>query len=264
MSVRNIIVIDEEKCDGCELCVDACAEGAIQIIDGKAKLVSDILCDGFGACLGSCPQEALIIEQRDVEDYDEEAVEKHLEQIDKNKKMFEEKQKEKQQTEIKQVAHSSHSCPGAAMRALTPSQTDADLSQLPLQSQLGHWPVQLMLVPPHAPFLKDADLLICADCVPFTVPDFHSRYLAGRAVLVGCPKLDDLQFYHEKLKDIFREAQPKKVTVLKMEVPCCNGIAQAAIMALKEVSPGIPSEVHTIGIRGGIQVEDIKEARTAS
>ncbi|RKX26703.1 MAG: hypothetical protein DRP45_02920 [Candidatus Zixiibacteriota bacterium] len=128
----------------------------------------------------------------------------------------------------------------------------SDLSQPVMPSQLGHWPVQLMLVPPHAPFLKDADLLFCADCVPFTVPDFHFRYLTGRAVIVGCPKLDDLNHYFEKLKAIFQEAAPRSITVLKMEVPCCNGIAQIAVQARNEVAPNIPVEVHTIGVRGNI------------
>ena len=122
-----------------------------------------------------------------------------------------------------------------------------------MPSQLGHWPIQLMLVPPQAPFLKNADLLFCADCVPFTVPDFHFRYMTGRAVIVGCPKLDDLQHYADKLKAMFAEARPRRITVLKMEVPCCHGIAQIAVQARNEVIPDVPIEVHTIGIQGGIE-----------
>jgi len=130
-----------------------------------------------------------------------------------------------------------------------------------MPSQLGHWPIQLMLVPPHAPFLKNADLLICADCVPFTVADFHFRYLTGRAVIVGCPKLDNLQHYFEKLKDIFREAAPRSITILKMEVPCCHGIAQAAVQARNEMAPEVPIEVHTIGIKGEIECKTPSRAQ---
>jgi hypothetical protein len=130
-------------------------------------------------------------------------------------------------------------------------------------SQLGQWPVQLMLVPPGAPFLKNSDMLICADCVPFAIPDFHQRYLAGRSLVVGCPKLDDLQFYYEKLKDICAEAAPQKITVLKMEVPCCNGIAEATIQARNEVIPNTPIDVHTIGIRGEVECEAIPAGTAA-
>ena len=253
MAIRNIIEIDEEKCDGCAQCVDACAEGAIEIIDGVAKLVGEIYCDGFGACLGSCPQDALTIEQREADEYDEQAVEELLE-TKKKKPVLNQPESKPEPMPIHQ------GCPGSAMRSFgQQNQTaDFDSNQLPLQSQLGHWPVQIMLVPPQAPFLKNADLLICADCVPFAVPDFHSRYLKGRALLVGCPKLDDLQHYLQKMKDIFKTALPKKITVLKMEVPCCTGIAKAAIMARDEASPRIEVEVHTIRISGGIVVEDAR------
>lgn len=240
MALRKVVLIDEDLCDGCGECVPSCAEGAIQIINGKAKLVGDNLCDGMGACLGDCPLGAITIEEREADEFDETAVEKHLSKIN----VLESKPQ--------QIA-SAPSCPGSMARQFDQTamtQTDGIPAGLP--SQLNHWPIQLMLVPPHAPFLKGADLLICADCVPFTVPDFHTRYLSNRAVLVGCPKLDDLKFYLEKLKDIFKEAQPSRITVLKMEVPCCNGIAQASLMAHKETCSEIPIEVHTIGIRGGI------------
>jgi hypothetical protein len=124
-------------------------------------------------------------------------------------------------------------------------------------SCLAHWPVQLNLIPAQAPFLKGADLVICADCVPFVVPDFHARYLTGRAVVVGCPKLDDLQAYYQKFREIFSAAGPTRITVLRLEVPCCGGIAQAAIMARKECAPGTPLEVHTLGIRAGVQIQEI-------
>ncbi len=240
MALRKVVLIDEDVCDGCGDCVPSCAEGAIQIIDGKAKLVGDNLCDGMGACLGDCPLGAITIEEREADEFDEIAVSKHLTNINDTKQ-------DPQQIEP------APSCPGSMARKFGPS-SDTQTEGIPggLPSQLNHWPIQLMLVPPHAPFLKGADLLICADCVPFTVPDFHTRYLTNRAVLVGCPKLDDLQHYLEKLKEIFKEAKPARITVLKMEVPCCNGIAQVSLMAHKESCPSVPIEVHTIGVRGGI------------
>jgi len=256
MAVRKIVKIDEEKCDGCGLCVPACAEGAIQLIDGKARLVSEMYCDGLGACLGDCPQGAITVEERDAADYDETAVEKHLSTLkaaEAGPKPLPIMDPDRPRVPMPSPPPSG-GCPGSAMRHFGPT-TEAPsdgVNQPVMPSQLGHWPIQLMLVPPHAPFLKDADLVICADCVPFAVPDFHFRYLTGRAVVVGCPKLDDLQHYHQKLREIFAQGQPRRITVLKMEVPCCHGIAQAAVQACREVAPTIPIEVHTIGIKGGI------------
>ena len=251
MAVRKIIVIDEEKCDGCGDCVAACDEGAIKIIDGKAKLVSDILCDGFGACLGECPQGALTIEEREAEAFDEEVVKQHLART---------------RQPVSVATPPTGGCPGSAMRQFT-APTAAPLmasvtsptavSQPVCPSLLGHWPIQLMLVPPGAPFLQGADLVVCADCVPFTVPDFHARYLQGRAILVGCPKLDDLNFYSEKLQAIFQQAKPSRITVLRMEVPCCGGITDAVLQARERSVPHVPTEVHTIGVRGGILQEPV-------
>ncbi len=251
MAIRKIIEIDEEKCDGCGDCVPSCAEGAIQIIDGKAKVVSETYCDGFGACLGECPQGAITMVEREAPEYNEEAVKKHLAELDKKKitplPVIE-------SSPIPAVAHGG--CPGSAMKRFDrPQQAQQVDVGGNIKSQLHHWPIQLMLVPPHAPFLKGADILVCADCVPFTVPDFHNRYLAGRALIVGCPKLDDLKYYYEKLKDIIKEAAPQKLTVLKMEVPCCTGIAQVTIKARNEVAPEIPVEVITLGIQGGSYAE---------
>ncbi|MFH1129936.1 MAG: 4Fe-4S binding protein, partial [Pseudomonadota bacterium] len=225
--LRKIIRIDEDKCNGCGLCVPSCAEGALQSIDGKAKLVSEIFCDGLGACLGECPEDALTIEECEVEAFDQAEVDKHF-----------------RPTPAPKPIHShTGSCPGSALRTLQPDfQTDSHSAEKPC---LAHWPVQLMLVPPQAPFLKGADLLICADCVPFAFPNFHSTYLKGRAVLVGCPKLDNLDYYRTKLKDIVEQAKPKSITVLLMEVPCCMGIAQATVEACKEVAPHMPVEIHT-------------------
>jgi NAD-dependent dihydropyrimidine dehydrogenase PreA subunit len=247
MPVRKIIKIDQEKCDGCGECVPACHEGAIEIIDGKARLRDETLCDGLGDCLGECPQGAITIEERQAPAFDKSAVDKNL----------------RAAKSPNPLATGRPSCPGSAMRSFGRSSIAAPTSRLSTQSQLGHWPVQLMLVPPQAPFLVDADLLICADCVPFAIPDFHSRYLSDRAVLVGCPKLDDLHFYAEKLKEIFAVARPKSITVLKMEVPCCSGIAQAALWANEQAGGGTRVQVHTIGIRGEIAT-NMPEARRAT
>jgi len=244
--LRKIIHIDEEKCDGCGQCVPACPEGALEIIDGKAKLVAEIYCDGLGACLGECPRDAITIEEREADPFDEEAVQDLLAD-----RMEEEKKKEQP---APPPFPASGGCPGAALRSFGPKQTSPKEppTEPTQESALRQWPVQLMLVPPFAPYLAGADLLISADCVPFAVPDFHSRFLEGRAVLVGCPKLDDIQFYREKLANIFEVAKPKSVSVLRMEVPCCGGIAMAAIEARNESGPGIPVDVYTVGIEGTV------------
>jgi hypothetical protein len=222
--------------------VTACAEGAIALVDGKARLISETYCDGLGACLGECPRGAIQIEEREAEAFDEEAVRRHLAGS----------RPAVPATAPDPAAPPRFTCPSAALRELRPRPSTAapasgDLGE---PSALGHWPIQLMLVPPGAPFLRGADLLVCADCVPFVVPDFHRRYLSGRAVLVGCPKLDDLEHYREKLRDILAEARPRSLLVARMEVPCCGGIAMAAREARDAVMPELPLEVHVLGIRG--------------
>jgi len=274
MAIRKIVKIDEEKCDGCGLCVPACAEGAIQMIDGKAKVVSETYCDGLGACLGECPQGAITIIEREAPDYDEKAVAEHLKRLGKKANEANSKKESVlampegfQPAHKARHSHAEGGCPGAAMRQFDQASAAQPMPMagagVARPSQLSHWPVQLKLVPPQAPFLKNADLLICADCVPFTIPDFHSRFLAGRALVVGCPKLDDLQYYYQKLKDIFAQAQPSQITVVKMEVPCCNGIAEVALKARNEVAPDITVELHTIGIRGGAVCERIPAGSAA-
>jgi ferredoxin len=229
---REIIEIDEAKCDGCGQCVVACHEGALALIDGKARLVTDTFCDGLGACIGECPQGALTILEREAADFDVAAARHSI---------------------TAPVPRAEGGCQGSAVHALEGSTTvSAGTEEQPPPSSLGHWPVQLMLVPPHAPFLRGADLLVCADCVPFAVPDFHARYLSGRAVVVGCPKLDDLEHYAEKLEAIVREAAPRRLTVVRMEVPCCRGISQTAVNAALGSRISFPVEEHVVGIRGGI------------
>lgn len=229
--VRNIVKIDEELCDGCGECVPSCAEGAIQIIDGKARLVADNLCDGLGDCLGTCPQGAITVEPREAESFDEAAVKAHLKATAEDSGAGATKPAQAPQAQI----HAGGGCPGSAMRklAMTGSATDAPTSQTATTpSRLGHWPVQLHLLPVAGDIWNDADLLVAADCVPFAMPDFHERLLNGKTVAVGCPKLDDISQYVEKLTTIFANNNIKSVTVAHMIVPCCTGIVMAVKQAL--------------------------------
>ncbi|HHY82272.1 MAG TPA: 4Fe-4S binding protein [Clostridiales bacterium] len=243
--IRKIIQIDEEKCNGCGLCVPNCAEGALQIIDGKARLVKDQYCDGLGACLGHCPQDALHIIEREAEEFDEEAAMEFVKSL-----------KESRNQEIKAESNDGHfhshenhnhmhmhmhggGCPGSRVRTFNQDRTAIDPETagsgdiaFSLKSQLQQWPVQLMLVPVQAPYFKNADLLITADCVPYSFADYHPKLLKGKRVVIGCPKLDDLDFYIEKLTAIIKENDLKSITVAFMEVPCCSGMVYAAQQAV--------------------------------
>ncbi len=230
---RNIVKIDEEKCNGCGLCVPSCAEGAIQIINGKAKLIADNLCDGLGACLGDCPQDAITIEQRDAKEFDEQAV-------------------AASQPAVK-VPVRSGGCPSAQALKLSPPKKSLTTKTEIGPSQLGNWPVQLKLVPPSAPFLAEADLLLAADCVPFAYPDFHQKFLVGKTLLIGCPKLDDVEAYGEKLTAILSQNNIQSLTVVRMEVPCCTGLVNLAQQALAASGKDIPFETVTIGIKGELK-----------
>jgi len=239
---RDIILIDEDLCDGCGDCISACAEGALELVNGKAKLKEDFLCDGAGACIGYCPTGALTVIKREAVAYDEVAVEKNLQAI-----------KMASAPEPIPMVHAGGGCPGSAMRSFNVDETSsagspADLGQR--HTQLRQWPVQLMLVPPNAPYFQDADLLIAADCVPFAHPEFHETYLKGKALLVGCPKLDNLEFYVEKLTQIFQLNEIKSVEVVLMEVPCCGGIAQAAHAAREKAGAKFPLKISTVGVQG--------------
>lgn len=239
--IRKIVQIDREKCNGCGLCVPACAEGAIKIIDGKAVLSADNLCDGLGACLGDCPQDAIAIIEREAEEFDEAAVEAHL-------------KKPAERSAEKPAAAPSHGgCPGSRAMSFAAAPESASGNRGgSLPSELRQWPVQLNLVPTTAPYFQDADLLITADCVPFAYADYHRDYLAGKAVVVGCPKLDDNQHYREKLTEIFTMSAIRSITVLRMEVPCCGGIVMAARQALAASGKDIPFKEVTISIRGQV------------
>ncbi|MBM3183340.1 MAG: 4Fe-4S ferredoxin [Chloroflexi bacterium] len=231
---RKIIKIDEEKCDGCGLCALSCAEGALQIIDGKAKLVSEDYCDGLGACIGECPQGALTIEEREAPEFDEEAVKHYLQE------------KRKAEAEL------PCGCPSCTVTQIERPETEipAPGETAHHESMLSHWPVQLRLVPPTAPFLKNADLLLVADCVPFAYADFHRDFLKDHAVLVACPKLDDFDAHLEKLTAVVRQAQPRSLTVIRMEVPCCFGLVHMVKQAVAASGQDIPIEEVVISARG--------------
>jgi NAD-dependent dihydropyrimidine dehydrogenase PreA subunit len=248
---RKIIEIDESLCSGCGECVEACAEGAIQIIDGKAKLVSEIYCDGLGACLGECPQGAITIEKREAVDYDEQATRKHLASIGRDPNAAH-RVDGPGHASAHAALHAAGGCPGSRMRTMKPKPQAAKESGGRVESRLAQWPVQLTLVPPTAPYFRDADLLVTADCVPFAYAEYHRDFLDGKAVVVGCPKLDDIERYRDKLAQIFEHGGVRSVTVLKMEVPCCGGILHATLDAVKESGRDIPVTCVTIGIGGEI------------
>lgn len=247
--LRKIVKIDQDKCDGCGLCVPSCAEGAIKMINGKAVLAADNLCDGLGACLGECPRDAIQIEERDTDEFDEAAVEKHLAALGKPAPAH---HHPPQQAAAHQ--HAAGGCPGSrAMSFTRPQAAAATAAAGSRQSQLAQWPVQLHLVSTTAPYFQGADLLITADCVPVAYAGYHEDFLKGKAVVMGCPKLDDNNFYQQKLTELFSKSDVKSITVLKMEVPCCGGIAVAARQALAASGKQIPYQEVVIGIQGAIK-----------
>jgi Pyruvate/2-oxoacid:ferredoxin oxidoreductase delta subunit len=245
MTTRKIVKIDEDKCTGCGLCIPNCAEGALQIVDGKAKLITDKFCDGLGACLGHCPEDAITVTEREAEEFDEKAVKAYLH----NKQEAESQPQPKPQPFFT-------GCPSSRPMHFKVSQVKTEsTSATPAVSQLTQWPVQLKLVPINAPYFQDADLLIAADCVPFAYPNFHQDFLKGKAVVVGCPKLDDIQYYKEKLTEIFKTNSIKSITLPYMEVPCCFGLVKATEDAIAASGKKIPLKKVKIGIRGEIKPE---------
>lgn len=233
MVLRKIVKIVEEKCDGCGLCASACAEGAIKIVNGKAKLVSESYCDGLGACIGHCPQDAITVEQREAAPFDEEATKMHL-------------------AGQKNVpVQTAFVCPGLAPQELRAKRGSTEPTTAGVASELTHWPVQLKLVAPNATYFVNADLLLVADCVPFAMGDFHSRILKDHSVVVGCPKLDDTGFYVEKLSAILKASKLNSLTVVHMEVPCCFGLKAIAEQALTAAGKrDIPLRTITVGLDG--------------
>jgi ferredoxin len=233
--VRRIIKIDEEKCNGCGLCVNACHEGAIGLINGKAKLLCEDYCDGLGDCLPSCPAGAISFENREARDYDEAAVLENKRKVGADK------------------GGTSCHCPGTAEETVNHSKA-ADIEAYnghEAASCLSQWPVQLKLVPPNARFLDGADLLVAADCTAYAFGDFHSRFIRNRITLIGCPKLDD-EDYSIKLTDIFLRNNIKSVVITRMNVPCCGGIEAAVRKAIISSGKDIPYKVVTISPEGEI------------
>ena len=215
--IRKIIHLDQEKCNGCGACANACHEGAIQMVDGKAALIRDDYCDGLGDCLPACPTGAITFEEREAAAYDHEAVQKHL----------------AAQGKVSQESQLSHQ------------------AKAPQESQLSQWPVQIKLAPLTAPYFDQAHLLIAADCTAYAYASFHQDFIRGRVTLIGCPKLDAVD-YTEKLTQILRQNSIKSLTIVRMEVPCCGGLEHAATQALKASGRFIPWQVVTIGIDGRI------------
>ncbi|HTZ10925.1 MAG TPA: 4Fe-4S binding protein [Candidatus Margulisiibacteriota bacterium] len=271
MAKRKIIKIDEEKCNGCSQCLPNCPEGAIQIIDGKARLISDLFCDGLGACMGYCPQGAISIEEREASGYDEAKVmENIVRQGDSVIKAHLQHLKEHNEEGYLKEAmaflkargisiqpdqahiHGGGGCPGSKVMDFRGRAKEVCPAKSPRQaeSQLRQWPVQIKLVSSAAGYFENADILIAADCVPFAYADFHEDLLKGKILLVGCPKLDDIRAYQEKLNQIFKNRDIKSVTYAHMEVPCCFGLLPVIESAIAASGKKIPFQEVTIGIRG--------------
>lgn len=248
--MRKIIEIDEARCDGCGNCVIGCAEGALQVIDGKARVVSEKFCDGLGACIGECPTGALKTVEREAEAFDEAAVEAFL----------------AEKAETPDPAEKTHGgCPSAGIQVFPASPGQPSVLPVDCQcanhpeslkasgeSALSHWPIQIRLIPPTAPFLKDANLLILADCGAVTLPRLHADFIKGRVVMMGCPKFDDIKDYQERFRQIFVANTIRSITVVRMEVPCCSGLPIIVKKALAESQKSIPLEEVVVGARGNI------------
>lgn len=260
-TVRKVVKIDEEKCNGCGLCVPSCAEGALKIIDGKARLVSDKYCDGLGACLGECPQGAITVEERPADEFDEVAA-KHHKHEDENAEhehacgcpsaMVSEFACGCSSPESLEHEEGKLACGCSSATVQEIERCECETAHHTRLSQLRHWPVQLTLVPAKAPFLKGADVVLAADCTGFAYGGFHHDFLKDHALLVACPKLDDFEAHLEKLTQVITQSGLKSLTVLRMEVPCCSGLVFMAKKALEASGRKIPFKEITIGIRGEI------------
>ena len=235
--IRKIVKIDEEKCTGCGLCAQACHEGAIQMINGKAKLISDEYCDGLGDCLPACPADAIAIIEREAADYDEEKVKVRL---------------------AAKRTPAACQCPGSAERTLKSRKHDTvhqgpDIKEESPDAELNNWPVQLHLINPNASYLDDADLLIAADCAAYAHGDFHREFIKGRVAMIGCPKLDDISAYREKITAILNQHTVKSITVVRMEVPCCGGIVGAVRKAMLDSGTIVPYREVIVGLDGTVR-----------
>ena len=276
MAKRKIIKILHDKCNGCGQCIPNCPEGALQIIDNKARLISELFCDGLGACLGYCPEGAIVIEEREAENYDEKQVMENIVKEGKNtikahlihlrehgekevlKEAVEYLVEHNTEINILELMHDRESheesrgggCPGSKMMDLRKEGRLVKAENEDITSEIQNWPVQISLVPVHAPYFNGADLLIAADCVPFAYPKFHQDLLKDKVVLIGCPKLDDNEFYAEKMGQIIKENDIKSVTVAHMEVPCCFGILQSVEKAIEKAGKNIAMKETTISAKG--------------
>jgi NAD-dependent dihydropyrimidine dehydrogenase PreA subunit len=286
---RDILKIDEELCNGCGLCVPNCHEGALQVIDGKVRLVSELMCDGLGACIGHCPEGAITIERREAEPYDEVRVMEQMKDKGKNTIIAHLKHlKDHGETgymkdrthylmeyrselnfnldEVMNEVHNSHShshshsehggCPGSrAMVIEKPDNSPAEAESS--QSELRQWPVQMHLVNPNAPYFRNSDLLVAADCVAYSIGGFHSRFLKGKSLVIACPKLDHgMEIYEEKTKALIEIAKVNTITVMIMEVPCCGGLLQMVKKAASASARKVPVKLMVVGIAGEITMEE--------
>jgi ferredoxin len=268
---RDIIKINEEKCTGCGDCIPGCPEGALQVIDGKARLISDLFCDGLGACIGTCPQDAIEVEQRDAEPYDEHnvmeniikggpnVIQAHLEHLyDHGQKEYLEqalnclRKRNIKVPDYKKGKNFDCGCPGS-MESDLGERSGAKNEPMILSAELNNWPVQLQLLNPNAPYLKNSDLLIAADCAPFAYANFHQRFLKDKILIILCPKLDKtIEQYVDKLATIFETQDIKSISIVHMEVPCCSGIEVIIKRALKKAEKNIIIKDYTISINGKI------------
>lgn len=265
---RDIITINEEKCNGCGACITGCPEGALQIIDGKARLVSDLFCDGLGACIGTCPKDAITVERREAEPYDEYKVMENVVKGGENvikahlKHLYEHGEKvylkqaidflHKNNIKVPDyIELSNSSCPSQMTKKIERNNLNNQTTSINIQSQLNNWPVQLKLLNPNAPYLKNADLVIAADCAAFAYANFHQKFLKDKVLAIFCPKLDKtLDDYVEKLTDIFENQDIKSVSIVHMEVPCCSGIEMIIKKALEKSNKNIILKDYTISISG--------------
>lgn len=243
MVKRKIIQIDELLCDGCGECITSCPDGALQIIGGKAKVVKESFCDGLGACIGECPMNALSIVEAEVDPFDEAAVQVHQDQINRQNAT-------KRINTLKHSTHAGSGCPSSRVMSFEKVGNDKSYNEIP--SQLRQWPIQLHLVPPNAPYFMNADIALVADCVPFSYGNFHNDYLSKFPIAIGCPKLDDTHLYFEKIKLIIEQSNPRSIKILIMEVPCCSGLLQITKQAILATQAHIPVEITVIGINGQI------------
>jgi ferredoxin len=276
---RKIIRIDQGKCTGCSLCATDCPEGALRVIDGKARLVGDLLCDGLGACLASCPEDAISVEERDAEPYDEikvmenivpqgkNVLQAHLNHLKSHRQttyleqavsyLKERKLEVPPLSEIVDSPPAGHQCPGSQILAF-PSQKESLEDENRRPSRLTHWPIQLHLISPNVPHYQNSDLLVAADCVAYSLADFHRDYLKDRTLVIACPKLDSNQeVYSEKLTAFIDQAGIRSVKVVIMQVPCCSGLLCHVVEAVNQAERKIPVTCVVVGIQGEILREEL-------